>query len=511
MSRRGRWILLFLLLVGGGLRLAAVLLSSPVDDAYITFRYVQNLAAGNGFVYNLGERVLGTTTPLFTLLLAPFVLLGFAPDRVAAVLAVFASLGTMWVLFAWIRRAVATGIPQREGVAEPAGLLAVAFYAFFYAQIASCGYGMETQIFELLALLAIQAAFSGRTRVSAAAAGCAALTRPEGFLLALLLGLGVLLWTVRRKASLPWNWAAVFAVVVASWILFSTVYFGTSIPNSVLAKTSQRHISVGDWARFFVLRNPVILLVWLGFLSGTLWAWRRRSLELGLPAAWAGLYLLFFLLARPPFLGMWYFPPLAAPLTGLAACGVLWFALRFRPSRTRSILALAGVAWVTLLAISAPRARESAAWSKTLAERVYLPMAAWTRENTGPGDVVEVSDIGYVGYFSGRTIMDGGGLVSPEVWRDYATHAADPCKDVRFALDRRPEILILPAGDGVYNRWVGAGLLDVYEPMARFQAEGRTDLPPRGALLLSPLPSFRPDRRFLPDYIALRLMAGRSR
>jgi hypothetical protein len=40
------------------------------DDPFITFRYAQNLRAGLGFVYNPGERVLSTTTPLYTLLLA---------------------------------------------------------------------------------------------------------------------------------------------------------------------------------------------------------------------------------------------------------------------------------------------------------------------------------------------------------------------------------------------------------------------------------------------------------
>ena len=40
------------------------------DDPFITFRYAENLARGLGFVYNPGERVLSTTTPLFALLLA---------------------------------------------------------------------------------------------------------------------------------------------------------------------------------------------------------------------------------------------------------------------------------------------------------------------------------------------------------------------------------------------------------------------------------------------------------
>ena len=41
-----------------------------IDDAYITYRYARNILAGLGFGYNPGEQVLGTTTPLYTLLLA---------------------------------------------------------------------------------------------------------------------------------------------------------------------------------------------------------------------------------------------------------------------------------------------------------------------------------------------------------------------------------------------------------------------------------------------------------
>ena len=40
------------------------------DDAYITFRYADNLAAGKGFVYNVEEHVYGTSSPGLALLLA---------------------------------------------------------------------------------------------------------------------------------------------------------------------------------------------------------------------------------------------------------------------------------------------------------------------------------------------------------------------------------------------------------------------------------------------------------
>src|SRR5687767_10254365 len=40
------------------------------DDPFITYRYAANLHDGLGFVYNPGERILSTTTPLYTLILA---------------------------------------------------------------------------------------------------------------------------------------------------------------------------------------------------------------------------------------------------------------------------------------------------------------------------------------------------------------------------------------------------------------------------------------------------------
>ena len=59
MARRETAILILLIEIV----FAARLLPGPrtIDDAYITFRYARNILAGNGFVYNTGERVLGTT------------------------------------------------------------------------------------------------------------------------------------------------------------------------------------------------------------------------------------------------------------------------------------------------------------------------------------------------------------------------------------------------------------------------------------------------------------------
>ena len=49
------------------------------DDAFISFRYAQNLVEGHGLVYNIGERVEGYTNFLWTILFAPFIGAGLDP------------------------------------------------------------------------------------------------------------------------------------------------------------------------------------------------------------------------------------------------------------------------------------------------------------------------------------------------------------------------------------------------------------------------------------------------
>ena len=57
-------ILLFMLVAS---RIALYTVTSyTADDAFITYRYAENLAYGKGFLFNEGEKVQGTSSPLYT-------------------------------------------------------------------------------------------------------------------------------------------------------------------------------------------------------------------------------------------------------------------------------------------------------------------------------------------------------------------------------------------------------------------------------------------------------------
>ncbi|MGK3982234.1 hypothetical protein WME99_04315 [Sorangium sp. So ce136] len=69
--------------------------SFTIDDAYISFRYAENLARGNGLVCNVGERVEGYTSFLWTVLLAAAVKVGATPTAASKVLGAACACGAL--------------------------------------------------------------------------------------------------------------------------------------------------------------------------------------------------------------------------------------------------------------------------------------------------------------------------------------------------------------------------------------------------------------------------------
>jgi len=120
-ARRRFWTTLtVIVLLAGALRVAIAIHTGLTDPgALMTLRFSENIAGGNGFVYNVGERVLGTTTPLFALLVAGGMKLGFSPIGFADALGVVGDLGLCVAVAAWLR---ALGFSR-------AGLLAAALVA----------------------------------------------------------------------------------------------------------------------------------------------------------------------------------------------------------------------------------------------------------------------------------------------------------------------------------------------------------------------------------------------
>ncbi len=184
-----------------------------IDDAYISARYARNLAQGLGLVYNPGERVMGFTNLLLTLVEA-LVYQGGGDGLIAAkVIGLLSGLGVLGL----------TGLITRSmGGSAGAALLAVAFLAAYPTLPLSAVMGLETVLFTFFVLLALflmirhpESVLHPRDLfVLGTVLGLATLTRPEGFEFALVF---FILTLIRWRQQRPLSPHRLF-LSLASWL-----------------------------------------------------------------------------------------------------------------------------------------------------------------------------------------------------------------------------------------------------------------------------------------------------
>jgi len=215
--------------------------ADAVDDAYISFRYAQNLVAGQGLVFNPGERVEGYTNFLWTVLLASFMRLGSDPSQVAIVLGVLFSLATVCLVYVFCRV-----ISPRDSPVPIIAMLCLAVDGSFALWAVS---GMETSMFAYLVLAAMTLyVWEWRNDkpgfLSGAVLALAALTRPEGVLALVVVVIHQVLarLVLQRRLVTGADVARVgiFAAIYLPYFLWRYYYYGFLLPNTFYAKVTVR-------------------------------------------------------------------------------------------------------------------------------------------------------------------------------------------------------------------------------------------------------------------------------
>ena len=113
------------------------------DDAFISFRYAQNLTRGLGLVYNAEEKVEGYTNFLWTLILAGGMQLKLYPELLSQTLGVLSYGCILWLLFLFEKRIAS----DKNFI--PIGLFG---YALFHHGHIFATSGLETALYTCLAI-----------------------------------------------------------------------------------------------------------------------------------------------------------------------------------------------------------------------------------------------------------------------------------------------------------------------------------------------------------------------
>jgi hypothetical protein len=399
----------------------------PVDDPYITYRYASNLASGNGYVYNLGERVQSTTTPLFTLILAAGGVVGLdIPD--------FAYLLNALALLAFGVCCVGL-VSTVRGLSPWLGLAAVAMT--YLSPVTHFGLGSEMPLLVALAWGSWWAAARDRWGIAALLAGLAAITRGDGVLVGVSIAVFFLATQARKTPPRRWPWHApvIYLAVVAPWYIFAWLYFGSPFPSTLGTKITQGAVEGAVsffeglgyiWTRQLGYEPgwwvPATIFLAVGLASIV---WRKPTL---IPVwVWALLFGAGYSLLNVPRY-LWYYTPLvpvamlAIVLGGAALAGTIArYALRADGATARGA-ALAGGLLVAAIFGGFYLAADAKA---TLPQQrpwleIYAEAGRWLKANTAQHASVGATEVGIIGYHSQRRMIDFAGLIQPDV----AEHAA---------------------------------------------------------------------------------------
>ncbi len=414
----------------------------PLDDAWIHQVYARNLAQTGVWAFVPGEPSTGSTSPLYTLLLAAGYKLQFPFLLWTALLGIVALAGAGLIAARLGTQLVTRLALQIPGAGLWSGLAVVCSWHMVWAGAS----GMETMLFGMLTLGMVALAWREtdtadrsatallrRGGMFGALGAAATLTRPEGAgLLALL---GGLIWITRPQGSwrglLLWSagvglgWLAGFV----PYAIFNLSLGGSIFPGTASAKQAEYAVllqrpylqRVADLLLPILAGGQVMLLPGATVMAGTLALRVRRNraaLLLLAPLIWA-LALIGLYAARLPAAyqhGRYVMPA----LPHLIVTGVAGTMLILQQSRRQPMLARAAgraIVLTTFLLYGAFWALGAQQFGRDvqIIQTEMVAAARWVAANLPAEDLLAVHDIGAVGYYAPRPILDLAGLVSPEV------------------------------------------------------------------------------------------------
>jgi hypothetical protein len=404
----------------------------PLDDAWIHQTYARNLATRGEWSFLPGVPSAGTTSPLWTILLSVGYWIRLDPRFWAFALGTAALVLAAWLAGRWAQ-------DRSRGaswIAAAVGLTVVLEWHLVWSAVS----GMETLVLAAAAVvvfLLLERKSWSPLQVGVVI-GIGVWARPDALTL-----LGPAAWHAwmrpGRHLTSALRDSAIVAVGMACglvpYLVFLRLVGGSWWPSTFFAKQAEYAVltSAPVLVRLLALvRAPLAGvggLLAIGVVLEAIRLLKMRSWAQLAPALWAAGYLVVYALRLPvAYQHGRYQIPILPTLIVLGWCGIApWFAAGVDQARWIAGRVWLGAAAVVLLMFLVLGGRAYAE-DVAIIESEMVDTAHWVADHTEPEAVVAAHDIGALGYFGQRSLVDLAGLTDPElipILRDEAALARE--------------------------------------------------------------------------------------
>lgn len=268
------------------------------DDSYIVFRYAYNLAKGNGLVWNIGQRVEGYTTFLYTLIMSVPIYFGLDVGMASFILGLF-----LFAVSLFFTYRLSLFIFDRE-ISLIAVFLLGTNYTFSIYATGGLGTQLQTSTFVISFYILLNSLREGdwgwrKMSLLSLSLSAALLTRLDSGLLVLVVFPIAVFFIIKTKHTQKESLIALampLVILVGGWLVWKVYYYGDIFPNTYYVKVGtappfKRGISfvrgfifsyllvpfpifflaafkqiISDKSKFILLSFSGLICLWLGYI-----------------------------------------------------------------------------------------------------------------------------------------------------------------------------------------------------------------------------------------------------
>jgi hypothetical protein len=371
------------------------------DDAFISFRYAENMASGNGLVFNIGEKVEGFSNPLWTFLFVLGAWLGADPV-ITSVLLGYCSV----IFLGYAGYALSNALHVTKGY----HWLIASILLIDPSMLLEGVQGLESVLYAGLITLAVAKQHTEKEATqptflrSTILWMLASITRPEA---PLLYGLSLFaLYETKNKAI----WKAIrqslqyFVVFLLCVTSIRFGYYGDILPNTFYAKVGGLAITRG--LRYCWQHMQYHPILWMGIIGG-IFQINKKTLALYV-LFWG--YILYIIAIGGDFKPTGRF---ILPMNGIMSiASVMVFVQLLKKNRG------ALVCIVLLHCVSVYFSfTQSMVWAIDRSNNLQARriVGEWLEQHTHPDTVLAIHSVGVIPYYAKRKTIDMWGLTNREI------------------------------------------------------------------------------------------------
>jgi hypothetical protein len=392
-------------------------ISYAPDDTFIYMQYARNIASGNGFSFNAGEPSYGITSPLWVIMLSLAYLAGadgfwFAKilDLVFSILSVCTMFRLSMIIF---KKDVYFALLTSSFL-----LLNVWFSRWSFT-------GMETSLSVFLVIAVFYFYYEQKYDLCFFFLGILWLVRPEGFVLFLVI-LFSLPWRTTELAPLSKRYPVliryliIFFIIVLPFLVYAKISFGTFVPNTALGKAtftlslSTIKAQIVEISKTLAPASILEILLSLFFLIYLIR--RKNNRQPSNPQTlkplwlWPLALILIYIVTDSDIISR-YLLIVIPVFTVFAAKAIELSQSRKYILGTILFIILTIQSQFVFYYYVKPHVNQ---FTEGIND-CMIPVGEWLKENTPPNSRILINDVGAVGYYSERHIIDAAALINHDL------------------------------------------------------------------------------------------------